>query len=148
MLTIQNWQNSHVAMTLAISIDPLSLLIVLERKDNEYIDAIWILCNNRFITKCDKLSSLTVLGFFEKNTTKCDEQRKFHEFLDDYYNKWQKVITKCDRYYKVRQSLLQSVTGIKKCDNCYKKRHTTLIDSRTFTFTLKFCIGVYLYLTS
>ena len=60
--------------------------------------------------------------FLRKNTTKCDEQRKFHEFLNDYYNKWQKVVTKCDRYYKVRQSLLQSVTGIKKCDNYYKER--------------------------
>ena len=30
-----------------------------------------------------------------------------------------KVITKCVRYYKVWQSLLESESGIRKCDNHY-----------------------------
>ena len=65
--------------------------------------------------------------------TKCDEQGNFHEFQNNYYKVWQKVITKCDRYYEVRQklfwslrgikkgdrSLLQSVTGVTMCDNYY-----------------------------
>ena len=39
---------------------------------------------------------------------KCEKQLKFHKF--------QKFITKCHRYYKVRQNLSQSVAGIIKCD--------------------------------
>ena len=52
---------------------------------------------------------------------------------------WQRIITMCDRYYKVRQNLLQSVTAIKmcdkrllqsvtditKCDNYYKVRRNS-----------------------
>ena len=29
---------------------------------------------------------------------------------------WQKLITKCDSYYKVRQNLLQNMTSITNCD--------------------------------
>ena len=35
---------------------------------------------------------------------------------------WQVVITKCVRYYKVWQTLLQSASGIIKCDSYYKVR--------------------------
>ena len=52
----------------------------------------------------------------------------------------QKIITECDRYYKVRQNSLQSVTGTTKCDkrllqsvagttqcdNYYKVRRNTI----------------------
>ena len=31
-----------------------------------------------------------------------------------------KVVTKWDRCYKMRQMLLQSGTGVTKCDDCYK----------------------------
>ena len=31
------------------------------------------------------------------------------------YKVWEKVYPRCDRYYKVRMNLLQSVTGIVKC---------------------------------
>ena len=43
------------------------------------------------------------------------------------------VITKCDRYYKVRQVLqsatvlLQSATGITKCDDYYKVRQNIVV---------------------
>ena len=29
---------------------------------------------------------------------------------------WKEIITKCDRYYKERETLLRSVTGMKKYD--------------------------------
>ena len=39
-----------------------------------------------------------------------------------YYKAWQTIITKCVRYCKVWQTLLQSASGITKCDSYYKVR--------------------------
>ena len=53
-------------------------------------------------------------AFLKKFITKCDKQRKFHEFQINYYKGIKNLlhsvtgITKCDRYYKVWQ-VLQSV---------------------------------------
>ena len=41
------------------------------------------------------------LVFLKKNITKCDKQRKFHEFQNNYYKVWQKVITNRGRFYKL-----------------------------------------------
>ena len=90
---------------------------------------IWILSKffliTVFMTVGDKMTSLTLWSFLKNllqsvtnGVLKSD--KKFHEFKSNHYKKlWQKVITKFDRYYKVRQNLLQSVTGIAKCDNYY-----------------------------
>ena len=53
------------------------------------------------------------LAFLKIYITK---KRKFHQFQNNYYKVWPKFIKKCDRYDKVKQSLLQSVTGIANCD--------------------------------
>ena len=80
-----------------------------------------------FIKKQGKMTSLTIFVFFSKKReiiTKCDNRRKLHEFQNNYHKMWQKVITKCDRYHKVRQSSLQSVAGI-------MKSHRRLLQSLT-----------------
>ena len=61
-----------------------------------------------FITKCDKSLHMLFFGIFKKL---CDKQRKIHEFQNYFFKKGQKFITKRDKYYKLRQNLLQSVTG-------------------------------------
>ena len=48
--------------------------------------------------------------------TKCDKKRKFHKFQNNYYKVLQKIIKKCDRFYKPRQNRLQSIICIIKCD--------------------------------
>ena len=53
---------------------------------------------------------------------------------------WQKIIIKCDSYYKVRQNSLKSVTSITKHGCYYKMRRTTLVfnckkDGRGFNLT-------------
>ena len=58
-----------------------------------------------FITKCDKKTSHTFLGFFEKKFTMCEKKRKIHEFQIN--------------FYKVLRKLLQSATGITKLDKIY-----------------------------
>ena len=40
----------------------------------------------------------------------------FQEFQKSYYKVLQKVFTKNDRYCKMRQNLLKSLTGITNCD--------------------------------
>ena len=86
-----------------------------------------------FITKCEGLLLQSATAFLLQSATsvitKCDS------FF--YYKVRGSVITKCDsvfitkcdkRYYKVRQVLqsvtilLQSTTGITKCDDYYKLR--------------------------
>ena len=65
-----------------------------------------------FITKCDRVVLQSVTALF---ITKCDKvvlQSATAILLQSATS----VITKCDRYYKVRQVLLQSATGITKCD--------------------------------
>ena len=56
-----------------------------------------------------------------------------------YYNVRWSVITKCDKcYYRVRQVLqsvtilLQSATGITKCDGCYKVRQYKALKTHLF----------------
>ena len=45
---------------------------------------------------------LLFLGLFKNIITTCDKKRKFPEFQINFYRVWQKVITKCNRYYKMR----------------------------------------------
>ena len=70
-----------------------------------------------FITKCDRVVLQSATALF---ITKCDKvviQSATAILLQSATS----VITKCDRYYKVRQVLLQSATGIRKCDKRYYK---------------------------
>ena len=50
------------------------------------------------------------------------------------YKLWQVVITKCVRYCKVWQTLLESASGITKCDSYYKVRRSTYVDSLVWYF--------------
>ena len=43
-------------------------------------------------------NNLLFLGLFAKFITKCDKQRKFHEFQNSDYEVWEKAITKCGKY--------------------------------------------------
>ena len=52
----------------------------------------------------------------------------------------QTVITKCVRYYKAWQTLLQSASGITKCDSYYKVTRNNGFDKKPLTF-----ISAYLY---
>ena len=47
-------------------------------------------------------------AFLKKFVIKCDKKRKLHKFQNNFCKVWQKVIAKCGKYYKVRQSLFQS----------------------------------------
>lgn len=38
----------------------------------------------------------------------------------------QKIITKCYKYYKLWQEVIKSVTGMAKCDNCYRVSRDTV----------------------
>ena len=58
------------------------------------------------------------LAFLKIYITK---KRKFHQFQNNYYKVWPKFIKKCDRYDKVKQSLLQSVTGMQTVTLGYYK---------------------------
>ena len=74
-----------------------------------------------------KISETLITGFtcpptiYFKFITKCDS------FF--YYKLRWSVITKCDGffYYKVLQVLLQSATGITKCDDYYKVRQYSVL---------------------
>ena len=61
------------------------------------MDGIWILCINNFYYEMSQ-NNLLFLGLFEKFITKCDKQRKFHEFQNSDYEVWEKAITKCGKY--------------------------------------------------
>ena len=84
----------------------------------------------KFITKCDKCYYKVRQLFF---ITKCDSF----------------FITKCDKcYYKVRQVLqsvtilLQSATGITKCDDYYKVRQYSGLSSQLHLLA----VGFYTYI--
>lgn len=67
------------------------------------------------ITKCYK-------SIFNKKAifiTKCHETNLLQSVTKIYYKVQQKVNTKCVSYYKVRQNLLLSASGITKCDKLY-----------------------------
>ena len=64
-----------------------------------------------------KTFHLLFLGPLEKKLQCVTNRRMFHEFQNNYCKVWQKIIARCDNYYKVRQDLLQSVTGITGCDS-------------------------------
>ena len=66
------------------------------------------------------------MDLFEKINYKCGKKvlqsvTYITEWDRMHYKVWQKVITKCDRYYKVRQNSFQSVTGITKWDRIHFK---------------------------
>ena len=48
-------------------------------------------------------------------------------FTNNYNIVWQKIITKTERYNKIKQNLLQNVIGITKCDSYYKVSHNIVI---------------------
>ena len=64
-----------------------------------------------------KTFHLLFLGPLEKKLQCVKNRRMFHEFQNNYCKVWQKIIARFDNYYKVRQDLLQSVTGITGCDS-------------------------------
>ena len=80
-----------------------------------------------FITKCDKITPLTLVGPFWKKLSQSVRIRGS-------FTSFKIVITKCDK--KLLQSvagitrwdkLLQSVTSITKCENQYKVRRNTSV---------------------
>ena len=62
-----------------------------------------------------KLLHLLFLSLFQKIYHKCEKQKNFHQFQ----NNWQVVLARCDRYYKVRHNLLQRLKDITKWDRIY-----------------------------
>ena len=61
--------------------------------------------------------------------TNSEKQRKLHEFEEHLLRN---VTKNCDRYYKVRQNLLQSVTVMIKCENYWKMRRSTGIYNQRY----------------
>ena len=99
----------------------------------------WVLGPGSWVPSPDLRSSVTVLQSETEIITNCD---RFYKVWQP-SKVWQKVIAKCDRYYKVSQvsqnltenyyksvigvrkcdkKILQSMTGITKCNSYYKVR--------------------------
>ena len=97
LLTIKKWQSGHVTMTLSIGNGSSILSRRAEKAVKEKAVKICMLSKfflmTVFITKCDKMMSLTLFGpfrkifyictFLKKIITKCDKQRKSPKFQNN-----------------------------------------------------------------